>query len=148
MRITKPKTEVNVEFRKTKTYCIKIKVNCADTINNCIDIKQYKYDCKYTSNDYGDYRKVTSYLDNYEYVGPNNGDYIFECSESGNLEVGNGDESNYLKVCGLESGDYQLYIKPKPGKVISPTKSDSYLQNVKLGNSDLSDFSITIINSD
>lgn len=142
VRITKPKTNVKVEFREVQTYCIKLRISCSESnIQNCVNTKQYKYDCKYSQNDYGDYELVSSNLDNYKYVGQNNGSYSYGCSEAGNLTW---DSSNYLKICGLESGDYQLYITPRAGLVIYPNNNEEYLQNVRLGNSDLSDFIVNI----
>lgn len=149
VRTTKLKNEVAVEFRQVPTYCIKLKVNCpSDNINDCISTKQYKYNCKFNAvnQGLGDYNKPYTNLDSYEYVGMGYGNYVYSCSNTGTLTVGSEatNDAGYLKVCGLETGDYQLYVTPATGLHVYPLNGEYYSQNVRLGTSDIDDFEVEI----
>lgn len=160
IRTTKTKTELKLEFSQIKTYCIKLKVDCTSPdINSCISEKSYSYGCKFIESNTiadesgyntggGDYRRTSEFLDNYDYVGPFKGNYSYVCdSNDGALNFGTGADAGYLTACGLESGDYKLYVKPATGMKIYPYIDENvYKQNVRLGTSDLSDFEVEIRN--
>lgn len=153
VRTTKVKTNVQLEFRQIKKFCIKLKVVCpASDISDCTSTRQYRYNCSYVNKGEGngDFKKVSEFLDNYDYVGPYQGSYAFECpaGSTGALSIGSGDDVGYLYACGLQSGEYQLYVEPADGMFIHPHVDDNtFTQNVRLGTEDIRDLVVEIRNS-
>ena len=142
VRITRHNTPVEVIFTKTGTYRIDLNIDAPDYITSAnlstyISSYKYKYNCKYVDKgaNQGDYKRVSNFLDNYEYVGSYKGNYKYECSSSSNLTIGN----NQLYASGLLPGEYQLVVSPATGYCLSPKTVDNiYTQNARLGRSDLS----------
>ena len=148
VRTNNVKTVVNLEFKKIKKYCIKLKVNCNNSIRNCVDRAECGLSCSYNyvGENRGYYKRVSDSLDNYDYAGPFQGNYNYECSDAMGMTIGTGSDDGYLTACGLEPGDYQLSVEPKTGwRIVPNIDFDEYTQNVRLGTSDLSDFEVTIL---
>ncbi len=149
VRPVKIKTEVNVEFKQIKKYCISLKVDCPSGGTGCLSSKIFRYNCKY--NDVGlgngEYSKPSQNLDNYDYETPGNGRgrYKYQCSSATTLPQ-HPTKSNYLQKCDLDPGDYMIEVRPSSGLKVFPSIEghNYYKQNIRLGTKDLEDFEVNI----
>ncbi len=149
VRPIKTKTEVPVEFKQIKKYCIQLKVDCPSGGTSCLASKQFRYNCQYIDVGLGngDYSRPSANLDNYDYEAPGNGKgrYRYQCSSITTLSQ-HPTKTNYLQRCNLDPGDYMIYVTPTSGLKVFPsiTGHNYYQQNVRLGTKDLEDFEVEV----
>ena len=138
---------IDLKFKKKKTYCINLKViNCfSSSPMQCANYR-IKDDCFYK--DMGENNgiyKPNIYNGSYEYIGIGKGRYNYECTgrETDMIKGSSDDEtqSQYVHLCGLLPGEYQINATPKTQYTIEP--NDSCIQDVHLGTSNL-EFEITL----